>query len=233
MQVQEIQQILRPRQPIDGIAIDIFSVGENHGSPYKYVIAAIDLMSRHVFTKNLQQATSENIATFLIEQVFVIKIPHKIISDNAENITGGALPHLYNSINLGLSNLKPNQTFKAATSSPYHSMGNAVIERFFRTFKQWLRKLVADEPELWHQYTGIITFQYNNTIHRGIGTSPNAVLFGIEPKDAKPDIFHILESGAQHSINSYMHKKAETIQKALNLAKKYAEQDSASTKGQI
>ena len=227
--MQEIQHIIKPRSPMDVIAIDIFSVGENHGSPYNHVIAAIDLMSRHVFTRNLKQATSENIASFLIDDVFRLKIPRKIISDNAENITGGALPHLYKAINLGWHTLTgdTDERICHVTSTPHHSMGNAVIERFFRTFKSWLKKLVVDKPEEWHNHTGLITFQYNNSIHRGVGNSPNFILYGIKPKDSKPDIFQVLEEGSQFSISAYIQQRGQNLKEGRELAKKYSEEDSS------
>ena len=87
------------------VAMDVWAIGPNTRGDFKYIVAAMDLFSRYTWVRNLRSATSEAIARFLIEQVFANYIPHKILSDNANNISGGILPKLYQSINRGAAQL--------------------------------------------------------------------------------------------------------------------------------
>merc|ERR1712105_474884 len=101
-------------------------------SRYKYVICAIDLFSRFCWSKCITRATSDIISDFLIENVFTTGIPRRILSDNAENISAGSLPHLYNAINIGFNNLKKDEQtdndeprITQSTSTPYWPMSNS------------------------------------------------------------------------------------------------------------
>ena len=85
-------QHLKASKPLEIIAIDVWSAGKQN-SKYKYVISAIDIFSRFCWSKCITRATSDVISDFLIEQVFVLGIPRRILSDNCENISAGSLPH--------------------------------------------------------------------------------------------------------------------------------------------
>ena len=60
---------------------------------------------------------------FLLEDVFTTGVPRKIISDNAENISAGSLPHLYNSINQGFQD--SNQNIDNEEAKPKHASCHA------------------------------------------------------------------------------------------------------------
>merc|ERR1712105_519171 len=140
-------------------------------SRYKYVICAIDLFSRFCWSKCITRATSDVISDFLIENVFTSGIPRKILSDNAENISAGSLPHLYDAVNKGFANIVGNeesdenqeQKIQQTTSTPYWPMSNSVIERIFRNFGDWIRKVVTTNPEDFYKIVPIATLIYNTT----------------------------------------------------------------------
>ena len=240
--------LTKGHHPGQVIAIDVWSAGNNIQSAFKYIIAATDLFSRHVWTRNLKSATSEEIARFLVEDVFRYRVPRKILSDNANNIAGGVLPELYKSINRGFSALKMKENkvkesentdfdpetllqeeedpegdqaeerIKQITSTAYHPQGNSQIERWFRTYKEWITKTIKNHPETWHQYTGLMTYLYNTTIHRALRTSPAHVLMGIDPSESYPDVIDMLEHGAKHSENSYLNKLSKEVKEARKMA---------------
>ena len=99
-------QIATAGRPNEVICMDIWSPGDRNGSRYTKMVLAIDLFSRFCWIRPLTAATSENIAQFLIEDVFTCAIPRKIITDNARNISGGELPRLYEAINRGAGLIK-------------------------------------------------------------------------------------------------------------------------------
>ena len=215
-------QHLKASKPLDTIAIDVWSSGKQN-SRYKYVISAIDLFSRFCWSKCITRATSDIISDFLIENVFTTGIPRRILSDNAENISAGSLPHLYNAINIGFNTVKENETKKEETDTPritqttstaYWPMSNSVIERIFRNFGDWIRKVVTTNPEDFYKIIPIATLIYNTTTHRALGTSPAHIHFGIKPEESIPDIYQLLANGGYNSPNHYIRERAENCKKA-------------------
>ena len=218
-------QHLKASKPLEIIAIDVWSSGKQK-SKYKYVISCIDLFSRFCWSKCITRATSDVISDFLIENVFTTGIPRKILSDNAENISAGSLPHLYDAINKGFANIVGNeesdenqeQKIQQTTSTPYWPMSNSVIERIFRNFGDWIRKVVTTNPEDFYKIVPIATLIYNTTKHRALGTSPAHIHFGIKPEESIPDIYQLLANGGYNSPNHYIKERAEDCKKARDQA---------------
>ena len=216
-------QHLKAKRPNDIIAIDVWSSGKQD-SRFKYVIAAIDLFSRFLWTRCLQRATSEAISDFLLETVFTTGVPRRILSDNAENISAGCLPYLYKAVNIGFAQANnsggnPTQQddgprISQETSTAYWPMGNAVIERIFRNIGDWLRKIIANHPEEFHKYIPVTTLIYNTTTHRALDTTPMHLHFGIKPTETTPDVYDLLAFGGYNSPNHYIKERARDCQKA-------------------
>ena len=217
-------QHLKASKPLETIAIDVWSSGKQN-SRYKYVICAIDLFSRFCWSKCITRATSDVISDFLIENVFTTGIPSRILSDNAENISAGSLPHLYNAINIGFKYIKENENpmdmeeadtarITQTTSTAYWPMSNSVIERIFRNFGDWIRKVVTTNPEEFYKIIPVATLVYNTTNHRALGTSPAHIHFGIKPEESMPDIYQLLANGGYNSPNHYIRERAEDCKKA-------------------
>ena len=65
-------------------------------------------------------------------------------------------------------------------TTPYHPQGNGQVERFNRVIVDTISKYCAEKPHLWDTYLPYVTFVYNTTVHRTIGTTPYSMLFGKE-----------------------------------------------------
>ena len=63
-------------------------------------------------------------------------------------------------------------------TTPYHLQGIGQVERFDRVIADTISKYCAEKPHLWDTYMPHITFVYNTTVHRTIGTTPYSMLFG-------------------------------------------------------
>ena len=57
-------------------------------------------------------------------------------------------------------------------TAPYHPQGNGKVERFNRVIADTISKICAEKPHLWDTYLPYVTFVYNTTVHRTIGTTP-------------------------------------------------------------
>ena len=80
-------------------------------------------------------------------------------------------------------------------TTPYHPQGNGQVERFNRVIADTISKYCAEKPHLWDTYLPYVTFVYNTTVHRTIGTTPYSMLF---------------EKEAQYPIDLFYPKPPET-----------------------
>src|SRR6218665_3255634 len=67
-----------------------------------------------------------------------------------------------------------NHTF----TSPYHAMGNGVIERLNGTIKMTLRKLVKEQPKEWDRFLVPLLFALRDGVHEGHGFTPFELVYG-------------------------------------------------------
>ena len=65
-------------------------------------------------------------------------------------------------------------------NTPYYPQGNGLVERFNRAIADTISKYCAEKPHLWDMYLPYVTFVYNMTVHRPIGTTPYTMLLGKE-----------------------------------------------------
>ena len=61
---------------------------------------------------------------------------------------------------------------KQSTTSPYHAMGNGIVENFNKTIKNLLKKVTAEKPKDWHRYLGPLMFAVRDTPQDSTGFMP-------------------------------------------------------------
>ncbi len=154
----------RHRQCGQGWVLDLWHAGNNSKSPYKYMCAAVCVFCRRAEIKPLKNGTSTEVAQFVFEQLCQLQIPRFILSDHGSSVTQSEVQHLYDAVNSGLDNLKkqgkvPEDTppLKPKVSSVYRPMSHSLIERFFSSYAQCLRRLLINKPDTWHLYAGRVT----------------------------------------------------------------------------
>lgn len=67
---------------------------------------------------------------------------------------------------------------KHTFTSPYHAMGNGIVERLNGTIKMTLRKLIKEQPKEWDRFLTPLLFALRDGIHEGHGFSPFELDFG-------------------------------------------------------
>jgi len=63
------------------------------------------------------------------------------------------------------------------TTSPYHAMGNGVVENFNKTMKNMLKKVAAKRPKDWHRYLTPLMFAVRDTPQDSTGFTPFELLY--------------------------------------------------------
>ena len=64
--------------------------------------------------------------------------------------------------------------------TPYHPMGNGLVERMNRSLLNLLRSYTEKEGD-WEENLQLLLYMYRNTKHTTTGLSPYKVLFGVNP----------------------------------------------------
>jgi len=67
---------------------------------------------------------------------------------------------------------------KQSTTTPYHAMGNCVVENFNKTIKNLLKKVAAERPKDWHRYLGPLMFAVCDTPQDSTAFTPFEMLYG-------------------------------------------------------
>jgi len=68
-------------------------------------------------------------------------------------------------------------SIRQSTTSPYHAMGNGIVENFNKTIKNLLTKIVAEKPRDWHRYSGPLMFAVRDTPQDSTGFTPFDLIY--------------------------------------------------------
>jgi len=188
-------------------ALDLFSPGNNNKSPWKWAIGGICLNCRYAKVRCIRNASSSNIAQFIIENLADLEFPTMLLTDNAANLAGGEVAQLAKAFNAGLTGLKndgdltedhPGYTHKF--SSPFYPAGHSIIERLWSSLGQSLRRSMAHDVHLWHEHLPRICLLHNLIGHRSLANrSPASIHYAIDQNKLYPDYFSVLERANKDS----------------------------------
>ena len=138
----------------------------SRGSGFNYIFGIIDVSTKDLFTAPLKNKTAFETAKALAKIVDDNDLEFSLIqSDNGDEFAGQ------------FAALLKSKNIKQIFSQPSPPWTNANIERAWGTLKQMLyRYQTATGTKSWVKILLRLTENYNKTIHRSIGTSPNAAL---------------------------------------------------------
>ena len=67
---------------------------------------------------------------------------------------------------------------RQSSTTPYHAMGNGIVENFNKTIKNLLQKVSAEKPKDWHRYLGPLMFAVTDTPQDCTGFTLFELLYG-------------------------------------------------------
>lgn len=157
--------------PFEQIAIDVKHVATSRGG-YRYVIAAIDYLTKYVEARAVRFQTASEIAFFLYEEIIYRHgNPRVIISDNGKLMISELVFQVC--LQFGI---------RHRTISPYNSSGNGMIERFNRTFDQIMKRRTPEEKRDWHLYLPSMLYSYRSMQQATAKETPFYMLYGYQPR---------------------------------------------------
>ena len=189
------------------ISIDVVGLFTESTSGCKFLIVAIDKLTKWVEAVPVASATARVTAKFILHTIiFRHGCPQKILTDNGTNFTARVIPVL-------------NQLLGVRThyTTPYHPQANGIVERVNGTLGKIIRKLVEHTGKDWDVLVPTAVFAYNISFHQTTGYSPFKLLFGREP--ATPSIAYPLITGQRPAnTEEYVVRLARELIKLQTLA---------------
>ena len=211
--------------PMELICIDYLYLERSKGG-IENILVITDHYTRYVQAIPTRNESAHTTAKVLYENFFVhYGFPAKIHSDMGDNFESKVIKKLCE-----IAGVKKTRT------TPYHPMGNGMVERFNKTLLNMLGVLQEHQKADWKVHVSTLTHAYNAAIHDSTGFSPYYLMFGRHPRLAM-DAFLGIGSGegvpkSQQDYSDrlkdrlqFAYKKAsEEAKKAGKTCKKYYDQ---------
>ncbi|GFU53224.1 retrovirus-related Pol polyprotein from transposon 412 [Trichonephila clavipes] len=156
--------------PFHRIGIDLLGRFPKSAHGNKWIIVCTDYSTRYAITKALPTAEVDEIAKFLLEEIFLRHgAPRVIITDRGAVFRSRLVSSLVDLCNI-------DHRFTTA----YHPQTNGLTERFNKTLADMLSMYVDVEQKNWDEILPFVTFAYNTAKQETTGFTPFYLLHGRE-----------------------------------------------------
>ena len=165
-------KLFMPYNPLDCIAIDVLGVGRKSPRGHKYVLVAIDSVTRYAWAFPLKTRETKEIVDKLNKNLFLIAgLPRYLVCDRAAEFTAAQMKEVLHELAV---------TQKLCTT--FNPTSNSAAERLNRTLLQLLRSLLFDQDEKhWDDLLPLCMYFYNVGYHKSLDNSPFYLYYGRDP----------------------------------------------------
>lgn len=167
----ELQPLPCPSQPFDRVGIDLYGPLPLTPNGNRWIIVAVDHLTRYAETAALPNATAQEVATFVLRR-FVLRHggPRELLSDRGRAFLSEVTEELLAQC-----------AIVHRTCTAYHPQTNGTTERFNRTLGNMLAMYVTPDHSNWDLVLPFITYAYNTATQATTGFSPFYLLYGRHP----------------------------------------------------
>jgi len=158
-------------QPFEVISIDFCGPLRVNTQGKRYILGIIDYCSRYIsLTAITKQDEKTAVNTLMKQWILKFGAPRKILLDCGKTFESKMIKELAERYKIHLQ-----------YSSPYHHNTNGLIERQFRTIRDYMCSSLKEKLRRdWVEILPEIEFTLNATIQKTIGKSPAEVIFGFK-----------------------------------------------------
>ena len=154
-------------QPMELVCIDFLSLERSKGRQ-EHILVITDHFSGYAQAFPTRNQLAKTTAKVLFDQFIVHNgFPARIHSDQGRNFESSVIKEL-----CSIAGVQKSRT------TPYHPMGNGMVERFNQTLLNMLGILQDDQKQDWKSYVAPLVHAYNSTKHDSTGYSPFFLMFG-------------------------------------------------------
>ena len=157
-------------EPFSCIGMD-FKEMDKSFDDNRYALVFQDYLTKWPEVYPVADRTSSTVAKCLADLIYRHGVPSTIIHDRASEFLSDVLQDT--AFILGIKQLP---------TTPGHPQCDGLVERFNRTLKAMLTKVVANRGRDWDRLLGPLLFAYRTMVHSSTGETPFFLLYG---RDAK------------------------------------------------
>ena len=188
--------------PMELVCIDYLSLERSKGG-YENILVITDHFSRFAQAIPTRNQTAHTTARVLFENYFVhYGFPAKLHSDKGANFESKVIKKLCN-----LAGITKTRT------TPYHPMGNGMVERFNKTLLNMMGTLPEEKKGNWAAHVPTLTHAYNAAVHESTGFSPYFLMFGRHPRLAVDAFLGLKENRSQKDYADKLKERLKTAYK--------------------
>jgi Integrase core domain len=138
----------------------------------KYIIVAMDYLTKWPEAKPVKEATAETTVDFIYEDIISRHgCPAIILTDRGTHFNNQFLKGLCEKFEI-----------EHLMSTPYHPQTNGLVERFNRTLIESLARLTQQHASEWDKYIAPALFSYRTSRHSTTKLTPFLLVYGREAK---------------------------------------------------
>ena len=211
---------IQTSQPLELVCMDYLSLELSKGG-YQNILVISDHFTKFAMAVPTRNQTAKTTAEALFNG-FILHygLPLRLHSDQGANFQSSVIQELCK-----LTGIQKSRT------TPYHAMGNGLVERFNKTLLNMLGTLEPSKKTDWKAAVAPLVHAYNCTRHDSTSISPNELMFGRKPRLAIDATLGLVGTNPQESnYSDYMEKLRERLDKAYQIANEAAKSSQAKQK---
>ena len=140
--------------PMELVCFDYLSLERSKGG-YENILVITDHFSRYAQAIPTRNQTAQTTARVLFDNFFIhCGFPAKLHSDKGANFESNTIKKLYQ-----IAGIQKTRT------TPYHAMGNGMVERFNKTLLNMMGTLPEQQKSDWKAHVPTLTHAYNAAVH--------------------------------------------------------------------
>jgi transposase InsO family protein len=168
----QMQDVEIPHSPMEIVGLDFIGPFPVDEFGRKYLLTAIDYLSGWAEAYPTRTQSAQDIIEAIANEFLPRHgYPRAFISDNGQGFKSRRW-----------SEFLANASIECRRTTPVHPQGNAKVERFNRTYKEAMAKLVLNKPNDWADRVGDILSAYRKSVSNSTGFSPFYLLYGRRPR---------------------------------------------------
>ena len=193
--------------PMELVCIDYLSLERSKGG-YENILVITDHFSRYAQAIPTRNQTAQTTARVLFDNFFIhYGFPAKLHSDKGANFESNTIKKLCQ-----IAGIQKTRT------TPYHAMGNGMVERFNKTLLNMMGTLPEQQKSDWKAYVPTLTHAYNAAVHESTGFSPFFLMFGRHPRLSIDAFLGLSTTTEKKSHQDYADKLKERLKYAYEKA---------------
>ncbi|MES9884745.1 MAG: reverse transcriptase domain-containing protein [Sedimenticola sp.] len=155
---------------LERVALDIMGPLPVTSTGNKYILVIVDYFSRWTEAFAVDNMEAETITKVFVEQ-FICRfgVPRQIHTDQGRQFESNVFQQVCKYLDVDKTR-----------TTPYHPQSNGMVERFNRTLRAMLTKLVSTDQRDWDVKLPLVMLAYRSSEHESTGMSPSMLMFGRE-----------------------------------------------------